>query len=230
MSVEPTLAEIMRLAIESRLLDLHVAIPCKVESYNPATQTVEVLPAVRRPIEDATGEVQHEDLPKLPNVPVLYPSSGSFSQVWPLAAGDFVLVVFCSSAIGTWRQGGDIADPVDLRRHDLSHGVAIPCVWPAAQVPSKLPANPLAALLEVGAPVTHIQIGAAATSFAALAAKVETIVGDLAAAILNATPVPNDGGAAIQTAAKTALSGLGWTGGGTVPPVNSTAATKLKSE
>lgn len=228
MSTEPTLAEIVRLALESRLLDLHVALPCRVESYNPATQTVEVLPMVRRPIEDATGDTQHEDLPKIPNVPVLYPSAASFSQVWPLAAGDFVLVVFCSSAIGAWRQSGDVADPVDLRRHDLSHGVAIPCVWPVAQAPSKLPANPVAALLEVAGAVTHVQVGVAAASFVALASKVESLVADLADAILNAAVTPNDGGAGLQTAAKATLASAGWTG--TTPPTDSTAATKLKSE
>jgi hypothetical protein len=201
MGAEPTLAEIVRLALESRLLDLHVALPCRVESYDATTQTIEALPMVRRAITDTAS--------------------------WPLAPGDFVLVVFCSSAIGNWRESGDIADPGDLRRHDLSHAVAIPGIGPKG---STIPTSPTAAVLEVTAPATHVAVGAAATDFAALASKVEGIVGALAAEILNATAVPNDGGAAIQTAAKTALGLLGWTGGGTTPPANSTAATKLKSE
>jgi hypothetical protein len=227
MGAEPTLAEIVRLALESRLLDLHVALPCRVESYDATTQTIEALPMVRRAITDTSGETQHEDLPTLPNVPVLFPRSAAFSASWPLAPGDFVLVVFCSSAIGNWRESGDIADPGDLRRHDLSHAVAIPGIGPKG---STIPTSPTAAVLEVTAPATHVAVGAAATDFAALASKVEGIVGALAAEILNATAVPNDGGAAIQTAAKTALGLLGWTGGGTTPPANSTAATKLKSE
>jgi len=68
----------------------------------------------------------------------------------------------------------------------------------------------------------------AATQFVALHNLVEQIVGQLAGAILNATPTSGDGGAAIQTAAKATLSGLGWTDGGTVPPTQSTAATLVK--
>jgi len=230
MGAEPTLTEIVRLAIESKLLDVHVSLPCRVESYDPATITVEALPMVRRAIEDADGKIQHEELPPIPNVPVLFPSSSAFSGAWPLVPGDFVLVVFCSSAIGSWRESGDIADPVDLRRHDLSHAVAIPCVWPAAQAPTKIATNPTAMLLEVNAPATHVQVGELASSFVALSNKVESALSDLADAIVNAGIFAGDGGATLQTSAKTTLTGKGWTGGGSIPPVGLTAATKLKSE
>jgi hypothetical protein len=226
MSAEPSLAEIVRLAIDSRLLDVHVALPCRVEVYNPATQTVDALPMVRRAIVDSAGNTQHEELPVLPNVPVLFPRSAAFSATWPIAKGDHVLVVFCSSAIGNWRQSGDIADPGDLRRHDLSHAVAIPGVAPDGDV---LPVNPLAAVVEVNPPATHVTIGAGASEFVALSNHVDTFLGDIAAAIAGAGTTPNDGGAAFKAAILAALATAGWTGGGAVPP-NSTAATKLKSE
>lgn len=207
MGAEPTLTEIVRLAIESKLLDVHVSLPCRVESYDPATITVEALPMVRRAIEDADGKIQHEELPPIPNVPVLFPSSSAFSGAWPLVPGDFVLVVFCSSAIGSWRESGDIADPVDLRRHDLSHAVAIPCVWPAAQAPTKIATNPTAMLLEVNAPVTHVQVGAAATDYVANAELVFAELGKIA-------------------------TGIGGAGGTYTPPTAAVdiAALKLKSE
>jgi hypothetical protein len=226
MGNEPTLAEIVRRALDSKLLDLHVALPCRVESYDAATQTIEALPMVRRAIEDVDGDTQHEDLPTLPNVPVLFPRSAAFSASWPLAAGDFVLVVFCSSAIGNWRESGDISNPGDLRRHDLSHAVAIPGI---AAKGSTIPTSSTAAVLEVNAPATHVTVGAGASEFVALSNLVDTFLEDLAGAIDAGVPTANDGGANLQTTILAALAAAGWGGGGTTLP-NSTAATKLKSE
>jgi hypothetical protein len=181
---------------------------------------------VRRAITDSVGNTQHEELPKLPNVPVLFPRSAAFSATWPIAKGDTVLVVFCSSAIGNWRESGDVADPGDLRRHDLSHAVAIPGVAPDGDV---LPTDPAAAVIEVNPPATHVTVGAGASEFVALSNHADTFLEDITAAIAAAVPAPNDGGAALQTSLLAALSSAGWGGGGTTLP-NSTAATKLKSE
>jgi len=221
--VEPSLAEIMRLALDSRLLDLHVALPCRVEKYDAATQTVEVFPMVRRALTDTDGGTQNEDLPVLPNVPVLFPRSASFSATWPISPGDFVLVIFCSSAIGTWRATGQLSDPVDLRRHDLSHAVAIPGVAPDG---ATIPTAADAAVLEVGGSATHVQVGAAATNFVSRDDKVQQRLGELYAAMAGATIIANDGGASLKTTYLAALS-PDWSGSGTTPD---TAATKLKSE
>jgi len=221
MSAEPTLAEIIRKGIDSRLLDVHVALPCRVETYNAATQTADVLPMVRRAITDSVGNTQHEELPVLPNVPVLFPRSAAFSATWPIAKGDHVLVIFCSSAIGNWRQSGDVADPGDLRRHDLSHAVAIPGVAPDGDV---LPTNPAAAVVEVNPPATHLTVGAGASEFVALSNLVSLRFFEMVTAISAATIAIGPGGAA-DVKAKLAVAG--WTAVGTPP---SMAATKLKSE
>ena len=163
MGAEPTLAEIVRLAISSRLMDLHVALPGKVTAYDAVTQTVEVQPMVRRAISDTNGETQHEDLPKVPNVPVLFPrgTADSFSITWPIAIGDFVLLIFCSWSIGQWRETGDLADPVDLRKHGLGNPIAIPGIAPKTGV---IPTDPTSVLVEG----PSVKVGAAATSYVAL--------------------------------------------------------------
>lgn len=226
MGAEPTLAEIMRRAIDSRMLDVHVALPGRVESYDPSKQTCEVLPMVRRAIADTEGNTQHEDLPKLPNVPVLFPRSAAFSATWPLAKGDFVLVVFCSSAIGQWRETGEVSNPVDLRRHDLSHAIAIPGIAPKG---STIPTASDAALLEVSGTATHVQVGAGSAEFVSRDDKVQARLGELFDAITNAVPKPGglDGGAQFKTQLLAALTSAGWSSTGTSP---TTAATKLKSE
>lgn len=165
MATEPTLTEIVREALESRMLDVWSALPCRVESYDSATNTVDCLPMVRRAIPDADGKIQHEELPVLPAVPVAFQQSAAFSATYPLAKGDYVLVVFSSLAIGNFVETGDLADPGDIRRNDLSHGVAIAGLAAKGSEPPTL-AN--VALFEVGGSTTHVQVGAGAAEFVVL--------------------------------------------------------------
>lgn len=225
---EPTLAEIFREASDSRLSDVHVAMPGRVVSYDRATSTANVLPMVRRAISDNAGATQHEELPVIPNVRVLFPKGGAFNMTWDLEAGDFVLLVICSSAIGHWRETGDVADPVDLRRHDLSHAVAIPGIGAKANV---LPVDPAGVPL-ITVPLMKIDgslnVGILLAEAVALASKVETFLGDLATSIQNGVPGGADGGAALQTSILGLLAAAGWTAGGTTPPT--TASSNLKAK
>jgi hypothetical protein len=53
---------------------------------------------------------------------------------FPLAAGDFVFLLFPEQTIGAWRAlKGALTAPGDLRRHDLSGAVALPCLYPDSQ-------------------------------------------------------------------------------------------------
>lgn len=221
---EPTLAEVIRRAIDSRALDLHVALPGRVEKYDAATQTAEVLPMVRRAIVDEDGDVQHEDLPPIPNVQIAFPRGGGFSATWPLDKGDHVLLVFNSWATGQWRETGDISDPIDLRKHSLSNPVAIPGVAPKREV---LPTDAAAAVIEVAGTATELKVGAAASSFVSLDDKVQTRLGEIYTAISGAAVAAGDGGATLKSAIIAALGASGWAGGGTTP---TTASTKLKAE
>lgn len=215
--IEPSLAEIVRLALDSKMLDVHVALPCRVEKYDAATQTVEVAPMVRRALTNTDGETQHEDLPVLPNVPVCFPRSANFSATWPISKGDFVLVIFCSSAIGTWRATGQLSDPVDLRRHDLSYAVAIPGIAPDG---STIPTASDAAVLEVGGAATHVAVGAAATDFVAMNQKVMDALQDIATTFNGHIHLTPAGGGGVASDITTTPY---------VPPAD-VAATKLKSE
>lgn len=130
MSETPTMAEVITAAIESRLLDVHTALPGRVVKYDEDTQTVEVELQIKRMVEDADGKLQEETLPNLPNVPVGFPRSTSFFVSFPLAAGDFVWVVFSETSIDQWRSKGALTGPGDARRHTLTGALAIPCGYP----------------------------------------------------------------------------------------------------
>jgi hypothetical protein len=130
MPLEPTWQEIISEAIESRLLELHTAIPGKVVSYDASTQTAEVTPVVQRAEPREDGGNTLTPLPSIPNVPVQWPRGGGYALHFPLKAGDHVLLVFSEAAIGHWRASGELAPPGDLRRHSLGYPVAIPGIAP----------------------------------------------------------------------------------------------------
>lgn len=127
-----SLAELLRMALDDRQIDLHVAMPARVEAYDAARQTVEVTPQLNRALPDGAGNQIHERLPKLVDVPVVFPRCGRFSMTFPLAAGDFVLLVFAERSLAAWRAIGAQCDPGDLGMHGLDGAVALPGLFPDA--------------------------------------------------------------------------------------------------
>lgn len=220
MPYEPDLAEVLEGAINARMLDLHTMIPGRVESYDAAKQVADVAPVVRRPIRTDDDDQEHEELPVISNVPVQWARGGGFSLHFPIAKGDHVMLVFSEAAIAQWRESGQLSDPGDLRRHDLSYPIAVPGISfegaPLADAPA---ANEGTITVGPGG-VMRVSTAGGTADFVALAAKVLAQLNALKSAINGWTPVPNDGGAAL----KTALSSLfaSWPA--------SVAATTLKAE
>lgn len=207
MSLEPTLSEVIRDAIESRLLDLHVALPGRVKSYDPATQRADVRIAINRATEGSSGRIVSEEYPVIPNVPVGWTRGGGYSFQCPLEAGDHVLLVFSEAAISQWRVTGDISDPGDLERHGLSYPIAIPCIAPDAE---PLPSAASGALVTTpsGGALSVSEAGGAPEPVA-IASKVqanhEAILGVLTGTY---AVTPADGGAAYASAFKAAAEAV----------------------
>jgi hypothetical protein len=132
MPLQPTQQELVRLALESWARDIHTAIPGRIEKYDAAKQVADVLPVIRdaRPAE--TGETELFDPPVIPNVPVQWPRGGGYALHFPLAKGDHVILLFQESAIGQWRESGEVAEPGDLTRFGFGYPIAIPGIAPNA--------------------------------------------------------------------------------------------------
>lgn len=126
----PTLPETIARALASRLEDLNVAAPGIVVSYDEAHQTAEVQIALHRPVLDTDGGILTEEIPPIPNVPVLWPRTSSFSITAKLSPGDTVLLIFNSRSPTPWRRTGAAATPEDLRIHGIGYPVAIPGYLP----------------------------------------------------------------------------------------------------
>lgn len=124
-------SELISEAIESRLLNVRVALPGIVIKYDAAKQVAEVQPAVRRPVPREDGSIFQEPWPAIPNVPVLFAGAASYSEHFPLAAGDIVDLVFQDFSIAAWRQSGRVSDALDTEHHGPSYPIAIPWYRPA---------------------------------------------------------------------------------------------------
>lgn len=106
---------------------IRCAIPAIIQSYDSGTNTVEAQPAIRERLVLEDGSIQYLNLPLLINVPVAFPSSGSASITFPIGKGDECLIIFSDLAIDNFWTSGSVQNPIEVRRHDLSDGIAIPC-------------------------------------------------------------------------------------------------------
>jgi hypothetical protein len=224
-----TTEELLELVLDNRMRGLHTSMPGRVESYDAATQTCDVLPQLKRQTPDGEGGYTVEDLPVLPHVPVCFPRGGGFFLSFPLQKGDFVLVVFSERAIGNWRQKGEASNPGDLRMHSLAGAVAIPGVYPNGDALDDADGTNLVlgkdgtAGAQIEITPTGINLGTGTTD----AVVTKKDLQSLYFAINAAACVANDGGAAFKAALLAGLDTAGWTTGTTDGQLGS-ATTKAK--
>lgn len=128
-----TLAQVLRDHAEARLMDVHTAMPGRVEAYDSATQLADVKPLLKRVYVDAEGNELVESLPVIPSVPVAFPRGGGYFISFPVEPGDYVELIFCERSIDQWMAQGGEVDPADPRLHPLDGAVAIAGVYPSTE-------------------------------------------------------------------------------------------------
>jgi len=174
MSLDRTLTEIIRLAMDEMREQVHTSLPGTVQTFYPSTQTADIQLAIRRPyIEGTTGLKAYETLPVLPQVPIAYPRGGGFVMAFPLNSGDEVTVVFRMYSDAEWRQTGQLSSPTDATVHGM-YCVAMPCntVTPVGDpISSDLVIGIAGKSAQIRIPSAggEIDLGASPTGFVALA-------------------------------------------------------------
>lgn len=220
-----TLAQVLRDHAEARLMDVHTAMPGRVEAYDSATQLADVKPLLKRVYVDAEGNELVESLPVIPSVPVAFPRGGGYFISFPVEPGDYVELIFCERSIDQWMAQGGEVDPADPRLHPLDGAVAIAGVYPSTEALPDAHAENMA-LGKSGGTQIHfkpdgvVYTGEGATDFVALSTLVQTQLTALKNAIAGAAVAPGDGGATFKANIGIALAA--WPG--------SVAATKAKAE
>lgn len=144
----PTERDVLDARLEQQALETHVGRPGRVLRYDAATQTADVVPLVRHPVPQPDGSYEFEELPVIPSVPVLWPRVGAWFFALKVEAGDTVQLLFNDCDLGTWRTGdGSVVTPGDLRRHHLSHAVAIPGLYTRGRALAHAPSGDVALVL-----------------------------------------------------------------------------------
>ena len=116
MNQTPTLTQLIKQAIENRLLDVHTALIGRIERYDHQAQLVDIQPTSKA-------------LPLIVDVPVLFPRAGDFFISLPVQVGDFVQVVLNESSIDDFLT--ETVNKIDSNgRFTLQGAVAIPGVYP----------------------------------------------------------------------------------------------------
>ncbi len=230
-SDSPDLGTMIGQAMDSRLIDVHTAMPGRVESYDREKQVADVRPQLRRVIRRRDGSRVSEELPVIPCVPVTQLRVGGFFIHLPIAVGDFGTLLFNEYDIGRWRSIGDVVDPGDTRRHRLSGPTFLPGMFPQADA---LPIGDTdAARMTLGASAgAQLDIDAAGIRLGKAAASEGIGLGDAIKTFLDSLKTWMDG----HTHTTTGVTGGGGPPGVISPPVAAspavpvTASTKHKVE
>lgn len=106
--------------MDGRLKELHTCLPGIIDSYNPATQTASVQPAIKRVFTEQGGV----NLPLCVDVPVAFPGGGDFFLTFPVQPGDECILFFSERCIDFWYANGGVQLPAEYRLHDLSDAFA----------------------------------------------------------------------------------------------------------
>jgi hypothetical protein len=138
----PRWAEIVAHAVKVDREELHTSLPGRVRSYNATAKTATIELQVKRISRKRDGSRVAKSFPLLPNVPVGQPAGGGYFVHMPVAAGDFVWVMFSERSFDSYRGKARVTEPADQRLHDLSFGYALP-VYDVSGPPSDAVANAL---------------------------------------------------------------------------------------
>ena len=116
------LSAVMRVWLESRVLELHTSRPGNIVEYDPETKRAVVQPAVDLLLDDGTVTARAPLL----DVPVIHPSGGGFVCHFPLAPGDPVMLVFSDRGLTAFKEAYEKSSPDVDRLMSEADAVAIP--------------------------------------------------------------------------------------------------------
>lgn len=114
---------------------MRVAMPGVIQSFDPTTQTVSVIPALRMRV-NLDNKVTWKDLPVIQGVPIVIPfaQGAGLLLTLPITPGDECLLVFSDRAIDYFTQSGGVQktdtssseDTTTPRAHHLTDAICIP--------------------------------------------------------------------------------------------------------
>lgn len=115
----------MNQAINLALSNLHTVTIAKVTTVNTTTINC-------RPVTNRLVNGESIALPEFIDVPPIFMQGGSSYTAYPIAVGDYCLLLFTERCFDRWYAGQDYQPPLELRMHDYSDGLALVGLNPLA--------------------------------------------------------------------------------------------------
>ncbi len=134
---DPSLTRAVDNAIQNELVGMNTAMPGQVVNVYASKCAVDVQPCLQRQYSDGTIT----PLPIIPYVPLVFPRTSNAWLTFPVAVGDYVMLVFSQRSLEQWLNKGGVVDPQDPRKFAISDAVAIPGVYPFSRPPTVDSAN-----------------------------------------------------------------------------------------
>lgn len=116
---------------------IRVCLPCKVKTFDAATQTCTLTPGVK----DTNPRGEYVEIPVLVGVPVQFPGGSQFALTYHLEPGDEGLVVFADRDTDNWEQEGGVQAPLTPRQHHLADAMFVPGIRSEAHKLSEFKAD-----------------------------------------------------------------------------------------
>ncbi|WP_373033356.1 Gp138 family membrane-puncturing spike protein [Sulfurovum sp.] len=113
------------LAISKSLANLHTCTIAKVTKVN--AKTINCKPVTNRLVDGVSIE-----LPEFVEVPLMTLQGGASYIHFPVAVGDYAMLIFTERCFDGWYNGQDNQLPLEHRMHDYSDGIAIVGINPFA--------------------------------------------------------------------------------------------------
>lgn len=104
------------------LSNLHTSLIAKVTKVN--AKTINAKPVINRIVDGVSIE-----LPEFAEIPIIHLHGGGSSIRFPIAVGDYCLLIINERCIDDWYFGKDYSEPREHRLHDYSDAIALVGVY-----------------------------------------------------------------------------------------------------
>lgn len=118
------LEEALRIAVESHMSDMHLALPVRVLKDSDG-KTVSIRPTIKATQTMPDGTTKQIDYPDLEAL-VQFSGGGGTTFTHPIKGEDEGIAIFSSRSFANWREMGGTQPQVDGRQSDLSDAMFIP--------------------------------------------------------------------------------------------------------
>lgn len=127
---ESSLTGAIQTVIDVAMESFNTCLPGTFETYDFSSQKASVQPMLTKKYAD--GVVQ--TFKPIAEVPVMFPRTKNSGITFPISRGDGCLILFTQRSMELYLNSGEISNPGDPRKFDLSDAIAIPGLFTFNQV------------------------------------------------------------------------------------------------